>query len=149
MNKYQRRVIVKAVVVVLVTTFFVVGMSEFKNVVNRSEAMRAMEDLGQKILTYRKEHGTIPPQNYLNRIRETLPGHARLGNLHYRARWIGFEADDKDILAYAPKGYNSLLTGSGAIFLTLDGQVQWMDKSEFQSLLEKQQSQLEKELQVP
>ena len=149
MNKYQKRVIVKALVVASVTTFFVVGMTEFKNVVNRSEAIRAMENLGQKILAYRKEHGTIPPQNYVDRIRGTLPGHARLGDVRYRARWIGFEADDKEILAYAPKGCNSLLTGTGKIFLTLDGQVQWMDKSKFQILLEKQQSQLEKELQAP
>ncbi|MFC1676947.1 hypothetical protein ACFL3G_07790 [Planctomycetota bacterium] len=149
MNKFQKRVIFKAAVVVLVTIFFVVGMTEFRNVVNRSEAMRAMEDLGQKILSYRKEHGTIPPQNYLNEIRKTLPGYARLGELHYRARWIGFEADDKAIVAYVPKGYNSLLTGAGAIFITLDGQVQWIDKSEFQSLLDKQQSELEKELQIP
>ncbi len=149
MNKYQKRVIVKALVVASVTTFFVVGMIEFKNVVNRSEAIRAMENLGQKILTYREEHGTIPSQNHVDCIRETLPGHVRLGDLHYRARWIGFDADDKDILAYTPKGYNSLLTGSGAIFLTLDGQVQWMNKSEFQSLLDEQQSELEKELQIP
>ena len=145
MNRYQRNVLIKAVVVVFVTTFIVVAMTEFKNVVNRAEAIRAMEELGQKILAYRKEHGAIPPQSYLNQIRETLPGNVRLGDLHYRARWIGFEADDKEILAYTKKGRSSLLSGEGAIFLRLGGQVQWMEKKQFQALLAQQQSQLEKE----
>lgn len=149
MNRFQKRVILKASVVVLVTISFVVGMAEFKNVVNRSEATRAMEDLGGKILSYRKEHGAVPSQNHIDQIKKTLAGQARLGDLHYRARWIGFEADDKEILAYTSKGYDSLLTGAGAIFITLDGQVQWMNKDEFGELLGGQQSELEKELQVP
>jgi len=67
-------------------------MVELKNWVNRSEAMRAMEHLGSLIASYRQKNGSVPPQSYVDAMKKSLEGQARLGNLQYRARWIEFNS---------------------------------------------------------
>jgi len=143
MNKRQKAILINFITVIVITVIAVVVMINFKDWVNRSEAMRAMEHLGREVLKYREKCGSVPPESYVERIRENLQGHVRLGNLHYRARWIGFESTPDVILAYAERNYRSLLLGSGFIVLRLDGRVEWMEKQEFEKLLAQQQSPME------
>ena len=143
MNRRQKAILVEFIAVIAITAIAVVAMINFKDWVNRSEAMRAMEDLGQEVLKYRKKHGSVPPESYVDSIKEKLEGHARLGNLRYRARWVDFESTQDEILAYTERTYPSSLLGNGFIVLRLDGRVEWMGKEEFETLLAQQQSTME------
>jgi hypothetical protein len=146
MNKRQKVILRDFMTVIVITVIAVVAMINFKNLVNRSEAMRAMKHLGQIVLQYRQEHGSVPPESYVESIRESLPGHVRLGSLQYRARWIDFECPPDEVLAYTEKNYHSLPFGSGFIVLRRDGRVEWMDKQNFETLLAQQQSPMEIEM---
>ena len=146
MNKRQKAILTEFVAVIAVTAIAVVAMINFKDWVNRSEAMRAMEQLGQIVLQYQKNYGLVPPQSYIEGIKEDLPGHVRLGQLHYRARWIDFESTPDKILAYAEKNYRSLVLGRGYVVLRLDGHIEWIGKKEFETLLAEQQTQAEIEI---
>ena len=143
MNKRQKAILVKFIIVIVITTVAVVAMINFKDWVNRSEAMRAMEHLGQIVLQYRKNHGSVPPESYVDGIKEDLEGHVRLGDLRYRARWLDFESTPNEILAYTERNYRSLLVGKGYVVLRLDGRVEWMGKREFETLLAQHQSPME------
>jgi len=145
MNRRQKAILRDFATVIVITAIAVVAMIIFKDFVNRSEAMRAMEDLGQRVLKYRQKHSLVPPKSWVDRQRENLPGNVRLGNLQYRAQWIDFESTPDEILAYAERNYNSLFLGDGFIVLRLDGRVEWMDKQEFDTLLPEQQRQMETE----
>jgi hypothetical protein len=146
MNKRQKAILIDFITVIIVTLIAVVAMINFKDWVNRSEAMHAMEHLGKIVLQYRKSYGSVPPESYVDRIKEDLEGHARLGKLCYRALWINLESTSDEILAYTEKNYRSLLVGSGYVVLRLDGRVEWMDKQKFEALLAQQQSQAEIEV---
>ena len=143
MNKRQKAILTHFIVVIILTVVAVVAMLDFKNWVNRSESMRAMEELGHIVLNYRKEHGAVPPEAYVDSLLVNLRGYARLGRIQYRARWIDFDCSDDEILAYAGKDYFSLFFHGGYVLLRMDGRVQWMSKVEFEKLLASQQSPLE------
>jgi len=140
MEKRQKDILKNFTIVIVITAIAVAAMTEFKNWVNRSEAMRAMEQLGRIALQYRKEQGCVPSESYVDNIKSSLEGSVRLGDIHYRARWLDFESPPDEILAYSLKGYHSLLFGQGYVVLRLNGQVEWMNTSEFETLLAKQQS---------
>ena len=143
MNRRQKAILIEFIAVMVVTLIAVVAMINFKDWVNRSEALRAMEHLGRIILQHRKDYGSVPPESYVDSIKEKLEGHARLGKLRYRARWVDFESTPDEILAYTEKNYHSLLLSRGFIVLRLDGRVEWMGKKEFETLLAQQQSSME------
>lgn len=124
----------------VVTAVAVVAMINFKDWINRSEARRAMEHLGQIVLQHRKNYGALPPESYVTNIRERLKGHARIGRLQYRALWIDSDSTPDEILAYSERNYRSLLVGRGYVVLRLDGRVEWMGKKEFEMLLAQQQT---------
>jgi hypothetical protein len=121
-------------------------MINLKNWVNRSESMRAMEDLGRIVSQYREKYGSIPPESYIDRIKEELEGHVRLGEVIYRAQWISFESTPDEILAYTEKRHSSWLFGKKHIALRLNGRVEWMDKQKLETLLAYQQSSQELEM---
>jgi hypothetical protein len=146
MNKQQRRILVNFAVVMVVTVAAAVGMVELKNWVNRSEAMRAMERLGRVVNDYKQKNGFVPPESYVDGLKKSLEGQARLGNLHYRALFIEFNSPPDEILAYAINKYRSLFFRPGAIVLRLDGRVQRMDKEDFNKLPARQQSVIEAEM---
>jgi hypothetical protein len=143
MNRHQKAILAESITVLAVTALAVMAMIIVKDWINRSEAMRAMKQLGQEVLEYRKTHGSVPPESYVESVIQTLQGHRRLGELHYRARWINFDSTPDQILAYSERAYRSPLVGSGYIVLRLDGRVQWMHKEQFERLLAQQQSQQE------
>lgn len=134
------------ITVLTITSIAVVAMINFRDWVNHSEAMRAMEHLGQKVLKYREEHGSVPPKSYVDGIKNKLRGHVRLGDLQYRALWIDFESTQDEILAYVEKKYHSFVLSDGSIVLRLDGRVEWMEKQQFKALLAQQQSPMEIEM---
>lgn len=146
MNKKQKQILANFAVVIVVTAMAVVGMIELKNQVNRSEAMRAMEQLGRIVGDYNQKNGSIPPESYVDGIKTSLEGQIRLGNLQYRARWIKFDSPPDTILAYVTKDYHSLFFRPGAIVLRFDGRIEWMDKKEFEKLLDNQKSATEREM---
>ena len=149
MKRRQKIVLRDFVTVIVITTILVGAMFVFKDFVNRSEAMRAMGLLRQVIKQYRDEHGSVPPKSWvdswIDKQREEPPGNIRLGNLQYRARWITFESNPEEFLAYTEANYN-FLVGKGYIVLRLgavlrdDGQPVWIEKKEFKTLLAQQQS---------
>jgi hypothetical protein len=146
MNKKQKQILANFAVVIVVTIAAVIGMVEMKNGVNRSEATRAIEQLGREVTDYRQKYGSIPPESYVDGVKKSLEGQIRLGNLQYRARWIKFDSPPDTILAYVTKDYHSLFFRPGAIVLRIDGLIEWKDKKEFNKLLDNQQSATEREM---
>lgn len=147
MNKYQKSVLINFVIVIVLTTAAVVAMVNFKDWVNRSEATRAMEQLGKTVFQYRKDRGSVPPESYVDSIKEQLEGHARFGELNYRARWLSFDSPPDEILAYIETKYSLSFLEDGFIVLTMDGRVTWMDKQTFETTLPRQQSPMERQIQ--
>ncbi len=121
-------------------------MINFKSLINRSEAMRAMEHLGRIVLQYRKNYGSVPSESYVDRVKEELEGSARLGKVNYRAQWLDFESTPDEILAYTERYHHSWLFGKKYLVLRLDGCVEWMDKQKLGTLLAQQQSSMETEM---
>ncbi len=138
MNKRQKIILIDFVTIIIITVIAVTAMIDFKNWVNRSEVMRAIQQLGQIAAEYRKERGSIPPESYVSNIKEDLEGHVRIGTLNYRARWIDFGCPPDEILAYVEKDYHSLFLGHGFVVLRMDGSVTWMNKQEFETLFARQ-----------
>jgi hypothetical protein len=137
MNQRQKHLIRSIIAVFAITVALIVLMINIKDVLNKKEAMRAMQTVGHEVLSYRKQHASLPPESYLTRIKEQF---VRLGVLHYRARWIGFDSEPNTILAYTNKNYRSLAASPGYVVLYLDGRVEWMGKKEFEKLLKEQQT---------
>ncbi len=148
MNKHQKSLIVEFITVIVITAVAVVSIMHLKDWVSRSEAMQAMEELGQVVLQYRKEHGSVPSEDHIKSVKESLEGHAGLGELRYRARWIDFESKPDEILAYAEKRHRASLLNDGYIVLRLDGRVEWMGKQEFKELLAQQRRKNPEEMQM-
>ena len=148
MQKRQKFILIRFAVVIIVTVVAIVAMINFMDWINRSESMLAMDSLGKIILKYRAENGSVPPESYVNSIKINLPGNVRLGDLfRYRALWLNFDSTPDTILAYDKKRYRSLILKDGVIVLRLNGRVEWLDTKDFEMLLAKQQSSLEKQMQ--
>jgi hypothetical protein len=146
MNKLQKWILTNFVFAILVTTAAVVGMIELKNWVNRSEAMRAMGNLGQVVSDYKQKNGYVPSESYVEGLKKTFEERSRAGGLNYRARWISVDSSPDTILAYARENTHSLFFRPGAIVLRYDGRVEWMDKASFDKLIAGQQTPLELEM---
>jgi hypothetical protein len=147
MNRRQKTILTEFLLVVAVTALAVLAMINFKDLINRSEALRAMEQLGQTLLHYRQQHGAVPPEAFIDNIKDDLEGGARLGKIEYRGIWIDLDSAPDEILAYAYKDYHTLLAEKGYVVLRLGGRVEWMNKTEFETLLASQQSLEELQLQ--
>jgi hypothetical protein len=141
----KRKLLTETVFILTATVVAVAAIVNVKDYINRSEAMRAMQQLGDKVLTYRKETGSLPSRSYVNDIKETLEGYVRIGNVKYRALWIDFQAGPDTIVAYSFKEFMSWLVRDGYVVLRLDGRVEWMSKDRFEKLLALQQTQIERE----
>ncbi len=143
MNRREKAIITKIIFVTVTTFILVVVFENFKDVVNRSEATRAIEAIGKTVLQYRKDNGSLPPQNYVDRIKQGVAGSVRLGKLNYRALYITIDAKPDEILVYIPKKYKSLFVSDGYIVLRLNGQVEWMDTQSFEKELLRRKNLLE------
>lgn len=140
MNEFQKTIVKKFIIVLTLTLIAVIAMINFKDWINRSEAMRAMENLGRIVIQYRKDRGSVPSESYIATIKKDLEGHARIGNLRYRALWIDSNSDPNEILAYSKHQRRSFFFGNKRLVLKLDGTATWMPPEEFKKLLSSQQS---------
>jgi len=143
MNRRQKSLLTESVIVLIATMAAVVGMMHLKDYVNRSEAMRAMTQLGQRLLEYRKQYGSLPPQSFVDNIKGEVEGAVRIGNVNYRARWIGLDAPGDTILAYSQKRLPSSFLKDGYVVLRLDGTVEWLPTQEFAGLFARQRTPTE------
>lgn len=146
MNKRQRQILRESLIIIAVTAFAVFIIINVKDLVNRSEAMRAMNALSKKISEHRKKYNQLPPESWIESQKQHLPGAPRLGEIKYRALWINTNSSEDEILAYSAKEYNSFFVGQGYVILRLNGKVQWMNKKEFEKLLKKQKAEAESKL---
>ncbi|MBN1509436.1 MAG: hypothetical protein JW955_21495 [Sedimentisphaerales bacterium] len=135
MNRWQRALLTESLIVLAATIAAVVGMVQLKDHVNRSEAMRAMTQLGQHILEYRKRYSALPSQSFVDSIKEDVEGAVRIGNVKYRAIWIGLDARPDTILAYSRKRFPSSFLKDGYVVLHLNGTVEWLSTTQFATLL--------------
>jgi len=123
------------------TAIFVVAMINVKDVINKSEAIRAMELLSQGVRKYRDSYHSTPSESYFNRLKSSISA-VRLGDVQYRAQWIGFDDGPDTVLAYSYKNYKFLVK-RGYVVMRLDGNVDWVERGEFIKLLKKQQTDAE------
>ena len=140
MNTRQKALLTESILVLAATLLAVVGLIHLKDYINRSEAMRAMEQLGGTLADYRRRHGCLPPESFIDAVRNDLEGGVRMGNVKYRALHIGLDAPPEMILAYSQKRYPSSFLASGYVVLFLDGTVEWMPTGEFAALFATQQA---------
>jgi hypothetical protein len=145
-NKRQKAILAEVVSIMLVTLIAVVGMINFKDYINRSEAISAMQQLSTIIVDYRKRNGRVPPESLVTDAVRDLKGGVRLSGFQYRGLWIDFDAEPNDILAYTQKNYPSSLLNDGYIILQVDGAVKWMGIDEFRGALARRQSDVEIEM---
>ena len=145
-NRRQRALLTESILVLAATATAVIGMIHLKDYVNRSEAMRAMSQLGERVLEYRKQYGSLPPESFVTSIKGNLEGAVRMGNVKYRALYIGLDASADTILAYSHKGYTSSFLNDGYVVLRLDGTVEWMSLTQFTVLFAAQRAPGEPEL---
>ncbi|HBR19326.1 MAG: hypothetical protein WC765_09410 [Phycisphaerae bacterium] len=142
MDRRQKKLVANIVVVIAFTAAMVAGFANVKNVINRSEAMRAMELLGKEVLSYRQTYGSLPSENYAKQFAEQI-GAVRLGDFQYRAQWIEFGCDpNATILAYTEKKYSGVIK-SGAAVLWLNGKTEWIDKQRFCEIMKSLQNKQE------
>ncbi len=149
MTQYKRSLLIQFVVVLLATVAAIVGLMHLKDYVNRSEAMRAMTQLGGRILDYRSTQGSLPPQSFIDDVKDQVDGAVRIGNVRYRALWIGPGALDETILAYSEKRHPSSLLDDGFVVLRLDGAVEWLPSAQFRALFATQRAETEDPLDMP
>jgi len=146
MNNRQKHLIINLISIVTITTVFVIIMMNVKDMLNKSESMTAMNQIGREIIKHRKLNNSLPPEHVIQQNRPNIAGSARLGTLHYRAMWIGYDADDNTILAYTKKNYRSFFLKSGYVVLKLDGSVEWINEREFEELFKDQKSPTEPDM---
>jgi type II secretory pathway pseudopilin PulG len=146
MNKRQKAVLTESVIVLVATAGAVVGMMQLKDYVNRSEAMRAMSQLGTQILEYRRQYGSLPPQSFVDNVKGEVEGAVRMGNVMYRALWIGPDAPGDTVLAYSQKRLPSSFLKDGYVVLRLNGAVEWLPTQQFVALFAKQRAPTEPDL---
>ena len=144
MNKAQKRLVTNVIGTAVVIAIFILAFANFKDYVNKTEAIRSFDQLGKAILDYRKQYGLLPSESVMEGLRDRMEGAVRIGNLHYRAQWISIDSPPETIVAYAEKKYNWFIQ-SGFIVLRLDGQVQYLPAEQFQKLLAKQETMAEAE----
>ncbi len=137
MNRQQKKVIANFIVIMFITAISVVAIANLKDYVNKSESTKAMNQLAKIIADYRTKNGIIPPQSFVDSVDEQLCGSARIGEILYRARWIEFDSDQNEPLAYVEKIFRHSFLKDGVVMLTLEGKVKWMTGTQFEELMEK------------
>ncbi|MDD5459371.1 MAG: hypothetical protein PHF37_08275 [Phycisphaerae bacterium] len=144
MNRHKTFFLLRFVIVTIVTVSVSVAMLGYRDIVHRNESMRAMNQLGKKVTAYREKNRMSPPDYLIDRLLENVEGRERLGILKYRSRWIGLDSKPDEILAYSFKEFNSPFMDDGYAVMRLSGEVEWMEKGEFEKQLDQQQSEEEK-----
>jgi len=145
-DRRQKAILIEVALVLLVTLIAVIGMINFKDYINRSEAIDAMQQGGRTVAEYRRQHNRVPSESIFLREMRKIKGAVRLPGMVYRGLWIDLEAEPNDILAYAKKSYPASLLDDGYVVLRVDANAVWMSRDEFEALLAEQQSEVEIEM---
>ncbi len=148
MNKRQKALLTESIIIIVMTAAAVVAMINLKQWVSRSETIQVMEQLGQVVLQYRKEHGSLPSGDDVKSIQEKLQEEVRLNKFQYRAQWIDIDSAPDEVLAYTEKKFRASLLSDGYVVIRLDGRVEWMGKEKFQKLLGQQRRLSPQDLQI-
>jgi type II secretory pathway pseudopilin PulG len=148
MNKRQKALLTESIIIIVITAAAAVAMINLKQWVSRTEAIQVMEQLGQVVLQYRKENGSLPSGDDVKDIQEKLQGEVRLDKLQYRAQWIDVDSAPDEILAYTEEKFRASFLSDGYVVLRLDGRVEWMGKEKFQKLLGRQRRLSPQDLQT-
>lgn len=135
MNRRQRALLLESLIVIGVVLISMVLLINLKDGTNRREALRAMAHISQRIQTYLDAHNAMPTPDYIDNLKLSAPGRARLGKLEYRTQAFQANAPDNAILAYTQQTYRSFLIDSGHVVLFRSGQVRWMPPDQFQAAL--------------
>jgi hypothetical protein len=144
MNKAQKRLLTNLIGTAVVIGVFIFSFGNFKDYVNRSEALRAYHQLGQEVLKYRSQTGQLPSEAIIANLKEQLEGSTRMGTIEYRAQYISIDSPPDTIVAYSKEDYNWFIR-NGVVVLRLDGQVQYLLKKEFDEVWKKQETIFEAE----
>jgi len=147
-NKRQKALLTESIIIIVMTAAAVVAMINLKQWVSRSETIQVMEQLGQVVLQYRKEHGSLPSGDDVKSIQEKLQEEVRLNKFQYRAQWIDIDSAPDEVLAYTEKKFRASLLSDGYVVIRLDGRVEWMGKEKFQKLLGQQRRLSPQDLQI-
>jgi hypothetical protein len=142
-NNRQRALLTESLLVLAATAGAVVGMMHVRDYVNRSEALRAMDHLGRRVLEYRQRCGSLPPAAFLDSIKGDLEGAVRMGNVQYRALYLGPDASPDTILAYSQRRYPCSFLRDGYVILRLNGRVEWLPTARFDRLFVTQRTPAE------
>lgn len=146
LTKKQRQTLRDFLTVIAITSFAIFLLFNFKDMVNKTESMKVMQQLGNIITEYREDRGIVPPESYIEDVQKNVPGFERLGNhLHYRGIWLDYQSNPNDIIAYSVKSYRNLLVEPGVIILRLDGSVEYVSAKEFEKIMQNQMSEYERE----
>jgi len=119
MNLRQNRLIIKLCLISSLTIIFIAGTSQYKSILNKSEAIRAMNILSREIAYYRIMVGTFPSKDYIDGIIEKQ-SLVRLGSVNCRARWIEPGSTKETIFLFSRKNYKMSFVKSGYVFLTIE-----------------------------
>lgn len=138
MNTQQKKLVTNIITVAIFTAVMIVGFANIKNLINRTESIRAMNVLSKEVFAYRQKYGSLPNQVYVDDFVDRA-GLVRLGPLQYRAMWITYGSEpNSTILAYSEKIYRGFVK-SGYVVLWYDGRVEWFEKEALEKILAEQQ----------
>lgn len=135
MNKKQRGLLVRLVVVVVITVGMVFAMVNVKEFVNKKEAMLAVGNLNVEIFKYKQANGKWPLQSYVDEKAKQIQGRARLGAVEYRGNLLGYVGSDDVVVVYVKRDYSGLFLDSGYIVAKVNGKVEWLSEEEFDILM--------------
>jgi len=137
-NIQQKKLVANIITVAFFTLVMIVGFANLKNLITRTESIRAMNVLSKEVFAYREKYGSLPNQIYVDDFIDKA-GLVRLGPLQYRAMWIAYGSDpNSTILAYSEKIYGGFVK-SGYVVLWYNGRVEWFEKDVFEKILAVQQ----------
>lgn len=117
MNKRQRLLLIKLCTVMGLTIALIVGLSQYRSVINKSEAIKSMNILSMEIAKYHLSHEELPPKDYIEEVISKY-GLSRIGSVECRSRWIEPGSGPETILLFSKKNYKTLFVKPGYVYLT-------------------------------
>ncbi len=117
MNKRQKQLLARFCIVMTLTIALIVGLSQYRNVVNKSEAIKSMDILSMEIAKYDLYHGELPSKGYISEVIARY-GLFRIGSVECRSQWIEPGSGPETILLFSKKNYKSLFVKPGYIYIT-------------------------------
>ena len=135
MNKKQRAMLIRLVLVIVITVGMVFAMVNVKEVVNKKESMLAARNLNFEILKYKQTNNKWPLQSYVDEKAKQIQGRTRLGKVEYRASMFDYVGSNDVVVFYIKREYSGPFIGSGYIVAKVNGKVEWLTEQDFDILM--------------